>query len=383
MAKAAGAAGAGTAAVTGAAAGARHKEQLEAKMRVATEHLVRDDYVQAMKAFSSVLLLDPSNQEAGIGKVLALQRLKRPRGALRSCLISLDHCAGCEQLSALRDDLLKELGSDAEDVIAEAASAIREAAQDKKLNDEAHESPECDSEASTEAQDEEPGCPASRAKEIASGLKQHTLQSASLEVDAAWLASAASADYRAALKAELLSFYRDFYKATSNKSVGTSQYSVAEKNGLSIKGGHRHMPRPVHVDLPQDHKKPVGTLTPSELKAYDGRNVRLLLSVHGDLFDVSDRPDKYGPEGPYSSMAGHDITWALWSGYDADEEWDKCFDLLKARPKEERDRRFQGLMSWWAFFEQEYGSPVGRLDVYEKEWTLPAPPSVKELCTVM
>jgi len=31
-------------------------------------------------------------------------------------------------------------------------------------------------------------------------------------------------------------------------------------------------------------------------------------------------------------------------------------------------------MNWWAFFEREYGSPVGRLDVYDREWELPAPP---------
>merc|ERR1719499_614146 len=143
------------------------------------------------------------------------------------------------------------------------------------------------------------------------------------------------------------------------------------------------MPRPGNVDLPEDHKQPVGTLSAAELAEFSCFNPRLLLCVHGDLFDVSDRPDKYGPDGPYSSMAGRDITWALWSGYDDEVEWDKYFDLLQAKPREERDRRFQGLMSWWAFFEQEYGEPVGRLDAYAQEWSLPAPPKVRELCTVM
>lgn len=48
-------------------------------------------------------------------------------------------------------------------------------------------------------------------------------------------------------------------------------------------------------------------LSPSELATYDSSNKRLLICVHGDLFDVSDRPDKYGPDGPYSTMAGHDL----------------------------------------------------------------------------
>jgi len=374
-------------AAAGAAGGGRPdsgcKGEREALVQAGREHLERQDHVKAMKTFSKVLELDPADEEAGRGKVLALQRLKRPRGALRTCLVSLSHRPGCRPLLALRDELAKEVGADAEDVIAEAAAAVREA-QDKERRAEPREAQEVDSEASTEAQDDEPGCPASRAKDLALNPKSQPLKSPAMEKGAAWLATAESADYRAAMKTELVALYREFYKATSTKSVSTSQYTAAEKNGLSIKGGHRHMPRPAHVDLPEDHRQPVGVLTAQELSAYNGsQGGRLLLGVHGDLFDVSDRPDKYGPEGPYSSMAGHDITWALWSGYDVDEEWDKHFDLHKARPKEERDRRFQGLMSWWAFFEQEYGSPVGRLDAYEQEWTLAAPPAVRDLCTVM
>mmetsp|Transcript_20608 Transcript_20608/g.42765 ORF Transcript_20608/g.42765 Transcript_20608/m.42765 type:complete len:415 (+) Transcript_20608:50-1294(+) len=360
------------------------KESRDAIVREGMDHLELQDHVKAMKAFTRALELDPADEEAGRGKVLSLQGLRRPRGALRSCLISLSYRPESKSLLSLRDELMNEVGSDSESVMAEAATAVHEAENKQKGKVESNEAPDYDSEASTEAVDEEPGCPASRAQQLtASDVKARTARSAGMEGDAAWLASKASADYRAARKAELVDFYRDFYRATSNKTVSTSQYSAAEKNGLSIKGGHRYMPRPAHIDLPEDYGQPVGMLTASELKAFDGRKGRLLLCVHGDLFDVSDRPDKYGPEGPYSSMAGHDITWALWSGYDMEDEWDKHFDLHKARSKEERDRRFQGLMSWWAFFEQEYGSPVGRLDAYDNEWMLPAPPVVKDLCVLM
>jgi len=362
--------------------GIGHQEGRETVMREGLDHLEHQEHVKALKAFTRALELDPADEEAGRWKVITLQRLERPRGALRSCLISLSHRPESTALLALRDELMKEVGSDSEDVMAEAATAVREAATKSKAKP--YAAPDCDSEASTEAVEEEPGCPASRAQQLnALDLKARTAGSAAMEKGSAWLASEASADFRAARKAELVDFYRDFYRATSNKTVSTSQYSAAEKNGLSMKDGHRHMPRPAHVDLPDHYKEPVGVLSPSALATYDGSKGRLLISVHGDLFDVSDRPDKYGPEGPYSSMAGRDITWALWSGYDMEEEWDKYFDLHNVRSKEERDRRFQGLMSWWAFFEQEYGSPVGRLDAYEKEWTLAPPPAVKDLCVLM
>mmetsp|Transcript_113232 Transcript_113232/g.366162 ORF Transcript_113232/g.366162 Transcript_113232/m.366162 type:complete len:144 (-) Transcript_113232:407-838(-) len=143
------------------------------------------------------------------------------------------------------------------------------------------------------------------------------------------------------------------------------------------------MPRPEFVEVPADHKQPVGTLSPAELSKYNCDSGRFLLAIHGDVFDVSDRPDKYGPDGPYHSMSGHDITWALWSGYDEEQEWDKYFDVQRCATREERNRRFQGLMSWWAFFELEYGVPVGRLDVYDREWELPPPPAVQDLCVVM
>jgi len=208
-------------------------------------------------------------------------------------------------------------------------------------------------------------------------------KSLALEAKLSNMASEESAAYRQARKEDLIEFYRDFYGRTRSPSLDTSQYSKAEKKGLSIEGGHRPIPRPEHVELPADYKQSVGTISAVQLAEYNADNKRLLMSVHGDIFDVSDRPDKYGSDGPYHSMAGHDITWALWSGYDDEQEWDKYFDLHQTKPKEERDRRFQGLMSWWAFYEQEYGSPVGRLEVYEREWELPVSPPVQDLCCVM
>ena len=169
---------------------------------------------------------------------------------------------------------------------------------------------------------------------------------------------------------------------------------------LTAEGGHRPLPRPKGfladgfgffcdqssccgaaacmpgVKLPAEFRKTVGRISQKELvEKYSckgglrgfwvsigvlllGAGQRMLISVYGDLFDVSelrpcnmlneercqlchgwceDRPDKYGPDGPYwllgynsrrqhlSSlrvmfdpatryMTGKDITWALMSG---------------------------------------------------------------------
>jgi len=364
----------------------------ETPVRAGQRHLERQEYVMAFKAYTRAVKAEPANAEAVLGKVAAMRALRRPRGALRACEDALVMLPECQPLLAARQELVVELGDDeAAEVIDDAAAAqqgkgpadavIWETASvgtTTSVGTATHDSPNV-------SDGEQDGCPAtkSQARSQRESAKMSLKKSMALEASLDSMGSEASQAFRMARKEELLVFYRDFYGQTRSQSVDTSQYSKAEKQGLSIQGGHRHMPRPEHVDLPEQYRQPVGTLTPEQLAAHGCDNERLLISVHGDLFDVSDRPDKYGPDGPYYSMAGHDITWALWSGYDDESEWDKYFDLHKAQPKEERDRRFQGLMSWWAFYEQEYGSPVGRLSSYEKEWELETPPVVQDLCCIM
>eukprot|EP00971_Amphidinium_carterae_P004563 91428-Amphidinium_carterae.1 len=45
---------------------------------------------------------------------------------------------------------------------------------------------------------------------------------------------------------------------------------------------------------------------------------------------VEDRPDKYGKEGPYHYLTGHDITWGLVSGQDSEETVNLFYDLFKS-----------------------------------------------------
>jgi len=186
------------------------------------------------------------------------------------------------------------------------------------------------------------------------------------------------------------SFYREQYAriAATGKEVAldTSQYedNTAAIEGLSIKGGHRKMPRPKKCALPPDHRQNVGKVSPEELGTYNCHSNRILVCVHGDIFDVSDRPDKYSENGPYWEIAGQDITWALLCGNDVAANYNQYYDVFKIQPPGTLDRKLQGLCSWWAYYATEYGDPVGRLDVYEDEWRLPCPPVIEDAeCVVM
>lgn len=203
--------------------------------------------------------------------------------------------------------------------------------------------------------------------------------------DRIWMSSEMSVSDRHFKKEMFLSFYREQYAAIGKAEVDTKHYPTEAIAGLKITEGHRPMPRPNGVKVPPDFRQPVGTLTRKQLAEKDSKSSRMLLSIHGDLFDVSDRPDKYGENGPYWYMTGHDITWSFVCADDAQEQLDRYYDNFKIQPKEKSERKLQGLLSWWAFYEKEYGQPVGRLDVYQTEWTLPPPPEdgLEDACCVM
>jgi len=241
-------------------------------------------------------------------------------------------------------------------------------------------------------------CPSSASKDmlekelrqVQKRMQSSTRASAPQASSIAFLDSELSAGERDAKLFMFVSFYRETYqrlKAQQGQRQGEtldeSAYAGQDTAALSIQDGHRHMPRPQSIDLPGDHHQQVGVLSAEELAKYDCKSKRMLVSVHGDLFDVSDRPDKYSADGPYWSMTGHDITWGLFCGKDTEDCYDQYYDIFKT-PDSALDRKLQGICSWWAFYESEYGPPVGKLDVYEKEWKLPAPPwEGDEACSIM
>lgn len=194
-------------------------------------------------------------------------------------------------------------------------------------------------------------------------------------------------------KAMMLEKYRVEYKKIKKQgaetpcttSVATNQYTSKEAQGLSIQGGHQYIPRPAGIKLPKNFRKSVGVLPLKKLNDFDSENDRMLISVYGDIFDVSDRPDKYGPDGPYSWMAGHDLTWGFVSGRDVPETIDFMYDLWKIAPDDFREKKLGCTLAWVAWYEYEYGKAVGRVEEYNKEPSLKGPPmeDAAEDCCIM
>jgi len=132
--------------------------------------------------------------------------------------------------------------------------------------------------------------------------------------------------------------------------------------------------------MPKDHKKRVGVITAKELAKYDASNDRKLVSLYGDIFDVSSRPDQYG-NGTYSWRSGRDITWSVITGLDNRDNCNRYYDIFKLG-KEHMARFLQLLSQNLVLLEDEFGAPVGKLSEYAQDTVLPAPPTseVPESC---
>lgn len=201
------------------------------------------------------------------------------------------------------------------------------------------------------------------------------------------------------MRTMILEQYRAQYKKIGRSddlcpsASATTQYTPAETEALTIIGGHQPIPRPKNIDLPKDFRKPFKPLKGAPIAImslkelvdnYGTDSNRILCSVYGDIFDVSDRPDKYGPNGPYSWMAGNDITWGFVSGRDIPETVNKCYDLWKVAPEHFRDSKLKLIYAWVAFYEWEYGNAVAKLDLYANEAGLKGPPMEEsEDCCIM
>eukprot|EP00931_Biecheleriopsis_adriatica_P046921 TRINITY_DN27005_c0_g1_i1.p1 TRINITY_DN27005_c0_g1~~TRINITY_DN27005_c0_g1_i1.p1 ORF type:complete len:540 (-),score=98.40 TRINITY_DN27005_c0_g1_i1:145-1764(-) len=255
------------------------------------------------------------------------------------------------------------------------------------------------------SESENDNCPSSKKasdfekelKKMKKKTKGSGIPQQSVEMDNPWLYTRMSEPERKNKRDMFKSFYREMYSRISKSKQAVqpdlTQYqqtdqvtgeTTLDNSGLKAEGGHRPMPRPEGVQVPDDFRQEVGRVDPEDLvKKYGYGSKRLLISVDGDIFDVSDRPDKYGENGPYWYMTGKDITWGLVCGEDSEENMDKFFDLFKIQPAAAAEKRLQGLMSWWAFYEKEYGSPVGRNTAYDNEWSLPEPPNSGENCSIM
>merc|ERR1711964_146697 len=96
-----------------------------------------------------------------------------------------------------------------------------------------------------------------------------------------------------------------------------------------------------------------------ELTKYNSKSLRKFISILGYIFDVSDRPDKYGENGPYWELAGCDITWGLYIGEDTPKNYNKFYDLFKM--DDTHLENMMGVCGWVFHYKNEYGEPVGTL----------------------
>merc|ERR1712217_682978 len=128
---------------------------------------------------------------------------------------------------------------------------------------------------------------------------------------------------------------------------------------------------PPNVKLPRDHKQNVGILGVEQLAKYSCSNERMLTSVHGDIYDVSSRPDLYG-YGAKSFHAGKDITWGFIIGKITPKTCNLFYDIFKL-DEDHLARFLQIICNRIVHLETEFGEPVGRLDKFVRESDLPPP----------
>lgn len=308
------------------------------------ELFLRSEFTYAELSFDKAIETDPYDWRGYYGKVRVLQAEAKHFKAFQACQ------RGCEKLP--EDGRLKEL-----------REAARAAYKQSKAAPPAPKAAAPDCPISSAAGDV-PAAPVSR---IFTGR-------------------VATKEERQERKQMILGVFREQWAriGKTKETMGYNEYSQAQAQGLQIKGGHQPMPRPKDITVPEDYRQDIGTVTAEHLgKHYNCESTsdRLLISLYGDIFDVSDRPDKYGRDAPYYYFAGRDITWGLVSGNDSEDNVNMFYDLFKME-EEELSKKLQCICSWLGFYEVEYGKPVGRLVEFEAESDLPAPPIHKEECVV-
>lgn len=118
---------------------------------------------------------------------------------------------------------------------------------------------------------------------------------------------------------------------------------------------------------------PKGDMTLAELRKYDGSNEegRVLLAVNREIYDVTKGRRFYGPEGPYSTLAGRDATraLALFAVDAVKDEWDDYSDLNLSQ--------MSTVTEWIEQFKEKYDY-VGKLVKTEAEKSTPVDASDEE-----
>lgn len=329
--------------------------------------------------------LDSANVKAHYSRAICLQQLGRLQDALQCCKDGLAKNRGNKALLQLRRSLMQQAREATEEPGSETSSVEESEDNDQQEGD------ACEQDEGVAAvADDSAACPVSKLSDSDVDFIRDQGKKAAYE----WKGRNPSDQERDGLKRSLVDMFKNKYmelkaQTEARKSITstlkTDQYDQAQKEGLSLQGGHQPMKRPENVFLPPSFRQPLGVLSLEGLSAYgcNNKDRRYLIGVYGDIFDISDRPDKYGPDGPYNELTGRDITWCLFTGIDQPAYCDRCYDLFKAIDLGKD--KLAGVCSWLAWYTTEYGDPVARLEPYTRERELPVPPisEVDETCTVM
>lgn len=310
--------------------------------------------------------LEPENAKGYYNRALAFQALEQLDEATKVCMRGLKKQPQNKALQQLRTDLDK----------ARAEAQIA-----------------CPGAAAQLPSSQLPPCPSDAAATVEQVTEQ-VKKSGTLNGKYQWKGKAPTKKQRLEYRQALVDMFRSKYEelkqraeeAKSKRSVlQTDQYEASQKQGLVLTGGHRPMDRPEHVDLPDAYMSPVGTISVEQLAEFgcNNKDGRYMLAIYGDIFDVSDRPDKYGPGGPYESLTGRDLSWGLFAGVDTVDYTNKFYDLFKA--KDQGKDKLSGLCSWLAWYTVEYHGLIGKLEPWVNEETLPDPPldEIEEACSIM
>lgn len=299
------------------------------------------DYVYAELSYAKAVEIDPLDWRGHYGRVVALQQQGKHFKAFQACQ------RGCEQLPG--DSMLVELKEFSREEYKRSKEEAVEAAK-KPVKVKAEPANDC------------PG-----SLELAPNVAP---------VSRPWTGRTPNYEERKERKELMLNIFREQWAriGKAKETMGYADYTSVQQEGLKIEGGHRPLPRPKGIELPTGFRSPIGIVTADHLAEYYNCGCpRLLISIHGDIFDVSDRPDKYGKDAPYYHFSGHDITWGLVTGNDTEHIVNMFFDLFKMG-ETEIGKKMQCICSWTGFYEVEYGKAVGRLAEFEEEDKLPAPP---------
>jgi hypothetical protein len=303
-----------------------------------SELFQKENYAYAEVSYDKAIELDPQDWRGHFGKVAALQGAGKPFKAFQACRRGCEALPDCPLMRELEDSSREEY---------------------KRSKEEAKGPP--------------PPPPQKFGAEECPGNIDAPMPEI---VSRSFNGRLPSKEERFERKDQILNIFREQWAriGKTKETMGYNDYSKEQASGLQITGGHRPMPRPDGVVMPKDWRQPIGVVSSEHMiENFNCNCERLLLSIHGDIFDVSDRPDKYGKGAPYYYFAGCDITWGLVTGNDSEHAVNMFFDLFKM-DNAEISKKMQCICSWTGFYEVEYGKPVGRLAEFEDEVKLPAPP---------